>query len=58
VRTEAAVAATARDGRKKFIAQIMLFIHKKFLKMKISEKKIFIFLGTKPILPSYSICGK
>jgi hypothetical protein len=32
-------AATARDRRNFFIAQIMLVIHKKSRKMKISEKK-------------------
>jgi hypothetical protein len=52
-------AATARDRRKKkFIAQIMLIIHKKSRKMKISEFFFFIFLDAKQILPSYSICGK
>jgi hypothetical protein len=51
-------AATVRDSGKKFIAQIMLVIHKKSRKMKISEFFFYIFLDTKPIFPSYSICGK
>jgi hypothetical protein len=42
VRT-AAAAAMARDGRKFFFAQIMLFIHKKSSKIKISEKKFSFF---------------
>jgi hypothetical protein len=33
-----ATVATAYDGRKKIIAQIMLFIHKKSKIIKISEK--------------------
>jgi hypothetical protein len=49
--TTAAIAAMARDRRKKIIAQIRLVIHQKSRKMKISEKK-FHFLGIKAILPS------
>jgi hypothetical protein len=44
----------ARDSRTKFTAQTMLFIHKMSKKL---FKKIS-FLDTKPILSSYSICGK
>jgi hypothetical protein len=49
--------APARDIRKFFFAQIMFFSHKSPKTCK-SALKFFIFLDTKPILPSYSIGGK
>jgi hypothetical protein len=56
--TAAATAATVTNG-KKIITQIMLVIHKKSRKMKISEKKIQFFSSLNQyLLPSYSICGK
>jgi hypothetical protein len=49
------IAATAREWRKKIIVQIM---SKNVLKRDFQQYLFLIFPVTKPILPSYSICGK
>jgi hypothetical protein len=47
----ATATATARDRRKKFIAQIMFFSHKKSKNVKISNKKFSFFSSRNQYFP-------